>query len=130
MPIQRQFIGRQLSSRLMKAIQAMRQLSDDDLSMLLAVASWNHFHDGMQSPIAWNDVQAINYYNEFSADITNLVVPDAPTEGYNKHYHTSEYDGGYLPGLGVHDHRDNNHGGFCYAVFHPATAVPQLPWES
>ena len=124
------FKNKQLSAKLMKAIQAVHSLSDEDLEMLFAVASPNHSHDGTQSPIAWNDVQAIRYYNEFSSDGLYLTLPTVPTEGYNKHYHTSEYDGGFLPGLGIHDHRDNAHGGFAFCVFHPATAVPQLPWES
>lgn len=124
------FTNKQRASKLMQAIKVVRGLSDSDLEVLIAIASHNHFHDGIQSPIAWNDVQAINYYNEFANSDLKLTVPTTVTEGYNQHHHTSEYDGGYLPGLGVHDHRDNAHGGFAFAVFHPATAVPQLPWES
>jgi hypothetical protein len=30
--------------------------------------------------------------------------------------------------LRPHDHRDNQHGGFAFAVYHPGTALPQQPW--
>jgi hypothetical protein len=32
-------------------------------------------------------------------------------------------------GIRVHDHRDNHHGGFAFAVLHPGTALPQMPWS-
>lgn len=30
--------------------------------------------------------------------------------------------------MGIHDHRDNWHGGFAFSVFHPGTALPQQRW--
>jgi hypothetical protein len=27
-----------------------------------------------------------------------------------------------------HDHRDNYNGGFAFAVYHPGTSLPQMPW--
>jgi hypothetical protein len=32
----------------------------------------------------------------------------------------------YLP---IHDHRDNNNGGFAFAIYHPGTGLPQMPWH-
>lgn len=29
----------------------------------------------------------------------------------------------------VHDHRDNAHGGYTFAVLHPGTSLPQQPWH-
>ena len=94
-----------------------------------------HFHDGSQTPIAWNDVQAVLYYNQYQARVheagLRIKAPEVATEGYNIHRHTSDYDGGVIPGaMGLHDHRDNAHGGFAFAVYHPGTAVPQQPWEA
>jgi len=82
-----------------------------------------HFHDGAQSPIAWNDVEAVLYRNKFLG--TDMAVPLTATEGYHQHGHVGEYDGGYLPGRSNHDHRDNLNGGFAFAVYHPGTDLPQ-----
>ena len=30
--------------------------------------------------------------------------------------------------LRPHDHRDNHHGGYAFAVYHPGSATPQQPW--
>ena len=30
--------------------------------------------------------------------------------------------------LHPHDHRDNFNGGFAFAVYHPGTALPHMPW--
>lgn len=32
------------------------------------------------------------------------------------------------PEFPPHDHRDNSQGGFAFAVYHPGTSVPQMPW--
>jgi len=91
-----------------------------------------HFHDGLETPIAWNDVQSLRNRLEYISRIDPDTVqgkPTVATEGYNQHYHKSEYDGGLLPMAGPHDHRDNNNGGFAFAVFHPGTSVPQQIWE-
>lgn len=85
-----------------------------------------HFHDAAQSPIAWNDVQAAAYRRQYLG--MDLPIPISATEGYNQHGHTSQYDGGYIPGMGPHDHRDNFNGGFAFAVYHPGSATPQMPW--
>jgi hypothetical protein len=125
--------GEQLASALVKAIVALHNLSNDEIDTLMThEESAIHFHDGSQSPIAWNDVQAIKFFNDYilKGNGPLLEVPEVATEGYNQHHHTSEFDGGVIPGLqGVHDHRDNDHGGFAFAVFHPATDVPQAAWE-
>ena len=90
-----------------------------------------HYHGGTSPEIAWNDVQAIESINKFAGRSTKLAVPSFPSEAYNKHGHTSEYDGGVLAGItGNHNHRDNRNGGFCFAVFAPATGVAQTDWES
>ena len=91
-----------------------------------------HMHDGRTMPLAWNDVQAAMFQNLYlhGGEAPLLRVPDTATEGYNQHHHTSEFDGGVIAGVGgIHDHRDNKHGGFAYAVFHPGTSVPMAPWE-
>lgn len=30
--------------------------------------------------------------------------------------------------LSPHDHRDNANGGFAFAVYHPGSSIPQMPW--
>jgi hypothetical protein len=129
----------QAASALIKALLRYMQQEDIDIEgpngeMLLTTdASKIHFHDGSDAPIAFNDVQAIKSYNDhfLNDGSPKMPVPDTPTEGYNQHHHTSEFDGGFIPGAqGIHDHRDNDHGGFAFAVFHPATDVPQAPWEN
>jgi len=123
----------QLRSALMQALKVMMSLNDEDMENQVAIDSDSmHFHDGSQAPIAWNDVQAILYWNEYSKGNEGalLPVPDTASEGYNQHHHTSEFDGGLIPGvLGVHDHRDNQNGGLAFACFHPATSLPQAAWE-
>ena len=98
--------------------------------------------------ICWNDLQfiarinAIIYrmnhttdrYNKILDDgsdhIPYLAAPKTPTQGYNTHHHLNEFDGGAIIGAGVHDHRDNAHGGFAYAVYHPGTSLPSLAYEA
>lgn len=118
--------ARQLASGLMRAIVTAQGLSREDRDNLRHHESLAHFHDGSTSGIAWNDVQAIIMHNEFLNE--DVPVPLMATEGYNNHYHTSETDGGYIPGNGIHDHRDNLNGGFAFAVYHPGTALPQQPF--
>lgn len=90
-----------------------------------------HFHGGAGAPIAWNDVQEIDYFNRFAGLDRKMPVPSFPTAGYNQHSHTSEYDGGVLPGLtGNHTHASARSGGLCFAVLYPATGIPQADWES
>ena len=126
-------LAEQVASALVQAIESSRGITDEDAIKKFSVLMGNlHFHDGSQSPIAWNDVQAILYWNKYVLRNSGklLEVPVTATEGYNQHHHTSEFDGGKIAGImGVHDHRDNNHGGFAFAVFHPATDVPQAKWE-
>jgi hypothetical protein len=92
-----------------------------------------HFHGGLNSPISWNDKMDAELWNTYISAVggdRKTPVPVIPTEGYNKHYHTSEFDGGMLPGImNVHDHRDNYNGGFAFAVFAPATPLPMISWD-
>lgn len=89
-----------------------------------------HFHGGASPPIAWNDVQEASYINTYSGLKKKISVPSYPTEGYNQHHHTSEYDGGVLPGVtGNHTHKDNRNGGFAFAIFAPASGIPMSDWE-
>jgi hypothetical protein len=30
----------------------------------------------------------------------------------------------------IHDHRDNFNGGLAFAIFHPETALPKMPWAA
>ena len=90
-----------------------------------------HFHGGAGSPIAWNDVQEIDYFNRFVGLDRKMAVPAYPSVGYNQHSHTSEYDGGVLPGItGNHTHASGRSGGLAFACFYPATGLPQADWES
>ena len=107
-------------------------ISDADADDVYMLASLVHFHDGGMGQIAWNDVQAAQYKNRYLRKGRDalLKVEASASEGYNQHHHTSEFDGGIIPGvMGNHDHRDNAHGGFAFAVFHPATKVPHAVWE-
>ena len=124
---------KQLTSKLIKSLQTSLEWGDAQIVGKFYIESDSiHFHDGSTSPVAWNDVQALEFWNEYvKKDSPPLLrVPDVASEGYNKHYHTSEFDGGAIPGVGaVHDHRDNAHGGFAFAVYHPSTGIPQMGWE-
>ena len=105
--------------------------TSDDMDVYMSTYLVHH-HDGSMGQIVWNDVQAIMAKNKYirAGRVSLLPVPETATEGYNQHHHTSEFDGGIIPGImGVHDHRDNVHGGFAFAVFHPATSVPLAVWE-
>jgi hypothetical protein len=31
-------------------------------------------------------------------------------------------------GVPIHDHRSNDAGGLAFAIYHPGTALPQMPW--
>lgn len=119
--------AKQLSSGLIRAMSTAYGLSDTQLSQMRHSEHEIHFHDNSISGIAWNDVQAILMYNEATGE--NLEVPAVASEGYNEHGHTSPFDGGWIPGMGIHDHRDNVTGcGYAFAVYHPGTALPQQPW--
>ncbi|MEM8738089.1 MAG: hypothetical protein AAGG38_06375 [Planctomycetota bacterium] len=85
-----------------------------------------HFHDDAQAPIAWNNVQAAAFRNAYLGE--RMPIPLTASEGYNQHGHTSQFDGGFISGMGPHDHRDNFNGGYAWAVYHPGTSVPQMPW--
>lgn len=123
----------QLTKALIKAIRDVQGSTDEQLAEKLSTSiSSMHFHDGSQSPIAWNDVQAILYWNKYVLRNKGalLQVPTTASEGYNQHHHTSEYDGGKIAGImGVHNHMNNAHGGFCFACFHPGTDISQAKWE-
>ena len=123
----------QLSSKLIEALSERRDESLDTLRDKLSINTDTlQQHDKSHIPIAWNDVQAIRNFNKYILRNTGalLKVPETATEGYNQHYHTSEFDGGVLPGAkGIHNHLDNVNGGFAFAVFHPGTEVPIAKWE-
>lgn len=121
-----QMNARQLNSGLVKAICAAQGISLAERSQWRVHSAELHFHDDSTHQIVWNNVQAIIAYNELTGD--NVPVPLMATEGYNDHGHTSKMDGGFLPGAGVHDHRDNLNGGYCFSVYHPGTSLPQQPW--
>lgn len=125
--------GEQLASALIRAIVALHKIGDKEAEdTMTREESSIHFHDGSQSPISWNDVQAIKYFNDYvlKGNGPLLELPTIATEAYNQHHHTSEFDGGVVPGVrGVHNHADNDNGGFSFAVFFPSTDTPQAPWE-
>ena len=116
----------QTASGLMQALFLALNYSADDKAKESVPHALMHFHDDSSSQIAWNDVQAILLYNQ--ANNTNLPVPLTASQAYSQHYHSSPYDGGFVPGRGVHDHRDNNNGGLAFACYHPGTSLPQQPF--
>jgi hypothetical protein len=119
--------AKQLASGLMRAIVTANGLTKDQRDLFRQSEANIHFHDGSQNEIAWNDVQAIIMHNEMTSE--DLPIPFVASEGYNNHGHSSEYDGGWIPGMGIHDHRDAvTGGGFAFAVYHPGTGLPQQPW--
>ena len=118
--------AKQLASGLVRTMADAYGASRTDLQRWRIPQSALHFHDNSTSQIAFNDVQAVMLHNEAMG--TTLPVPLMPTEGYNTHGHTSQFDGGWIPGAGPHDHRDNFNGGFAFAIFHPGTRLPQQPW--
>ena len=118
--------AKQLASGLVRAIADAQGLTSDERSRWRINEALIHFHDDSHCGIAWNDVQAIVMYNEVTGQ--DVPVPLTATEGYNNHFHRSQFDGGFIPGMGPPDHRDNNNGGYCFAIFHPGTNLPQLPW--
>ncbi|WP_432799926.1 hypothetical protein [Poriferisphaera sp. WC338] len=118
--------AKQQRSALMQAVLKSKGVDLDLDTVEMINQLLLHFHDDSTAPIAWNDVQAIQTYNE--THNANLTVPLIATEGYNHHGHTSQFDGGYIPGMGPHDHRDNFNGGYAFAVYHPGASLPQQPW--
>lgn len=118
--------ARQIASGLVRAICLAQNVSQEERRAFRISPDKIHFHDSSTTEIVWNDVQAILAYNEHTGE--NVPVPFMATEGYGKHYHTSDLDGGYIPGAGPHDHRDNFNGGFAFAIYHPGTGIPQQPW--
>jgi hypothetical protein len=109
-----------------------------------------HFHTPRTGgEIVWNNVQLAHMLNSYIAYLNSQVhgsikkegesegkahipfvkVPPNPTIGFNTHGHTSEFDGGFIFGASLHDHRDNANGGFAYAVYHPGTNLPKLAYE-
>lgn len=121
-----QYTAKQQASSLLQALATALGVSSTEVATWRVPLERLHFHDSSASEIAWNDVQAIQMMNALLG--YNIPVPDQASEGFNKHYHTSDYDGGFLPGTGPHDHRDNANGGFAFAIYHPGTAVPQQVW--
>ena len=119
-------LAHQYNSRIATHLAAHLGTPDDQRPDQTIPVSQLHFHDDEQSPIAWNDVQAVQYRNRYLR--MGMDVPNVATEGYNQHGHTSDMDGGYIPGMNIHDHRDNFNGGYAFAVFHPGTALNQMPW--
>lgn len=98
--------------------------------------------------ICWNDLQYIArlnasiYQQNHTTDKYNraldgeldhipyIAASSNPTQGYNVHHHTSEFDGGLVLGGGMHDHRNNTNGGYAYSVYHPGTSLPAMAYEA
>lgn len=114
--------AKQAASRLLRAIAASRGVDAAEIYRWRIDARQLHFHDTSTTEIVWNDVQAILAYNEHTG--ADLPVPLVATEAMNVHRHTSEYDGGYT-GARVHNHANNNEGGFAFSCFSPGTSIPQ-----
>ena len=119
------FTAKQLASGLLRTIAAMQGTTAAEQQNWRMDIRNVHFHDASQSQIAFNDVQAIQMYNALTGE--NLTVPDQASEGYNQHYHTSDFDGGFI-GTAAHNHYGPLNGGYAFAVFAPGTAVPQQPF--
>ena len=107
------YTAKQLASSLVRSIAAAHGVQSQEMNEWRAkLEHVTHFHDSSTTEIAWNDVQALSMFNAIMGE--DVPVPDVASEGYNKHYHTSEYDGGLIPGAGPHDHRSNDpaYGGY------------------
>jgi hypothetical protein len=110
-----------LASNVFAAIKASYGFSDEKLANDASMpTNIFHYHGGMCPSIVWNDVQEIILINKYSNLPKKIPIPSFPTDGYNQHSHTSEYDGGVLPTSGGK--------GFNFAVFYPATGVAQAEW--
>jgi len=124
-----QYTAKQLTSNLLTQLALAHGVTGEEMKEWRThLSNILHFHDSSSTEIAWNDVQAISMFNAITGE--TITVPDAATQGFNRHYHTSEFDGGLVTGLGPHDHRSNEpgHGGFAFSCYHPGTALPQMPW--
>lgn len=113
----------QLASYLMQTLMLLNDANDQNMDGAVVPLSALHWHDDATCNIAWNNVQSVIYYNRLTG--ASVPVPLTATEGYNKHGHSSEMDGGYIPGRGIHNHSSNFDGGLAFAVFHPGTGLPQ-----
>lgn len=60
--------------------------------------------------------------NALSSDLTSA---DGSVPFYIFSYNLQTFSSAVPP----HDHRDNFNGGFAFAVFHPGTDIPQMPWS-
>lgn len=120
-----------LASNVSALVKQAYELSDAELESYAFITSDQfHFHGGQSTAIAWNDVQEVNMINEYTGVLHKVLVPSYPTEGYNQHSHTSEYDGGVLAGVsGTHAHHNNRSGGYAFAILYPATGIPLSDWE-
>ncbi|MCK9279264.1 MAG: hypothetical protein M0P71_01360 [Melioribacteraceae bacterium] len=121
-----------LSSPVSVGIRVADGISDEFASENISMSlDLMHFHGGDSPEIAFNDVRAAQLVNMFLREGKKAVaVPAYPTAGYNRHTHTSDYDGGILGGArGVHSHLDAQHGGFAYAIFFPSIGIPMADWE-
>lgn len=56
------------------------------------------------------------------------VAPDDPDTGDPRWCFTYDQPSTGYQFVPPHDHRDNFNGGFAFSVYHPGTAVPQMPW--
>ena len=121
-----------LASKALEVMKSTLGISDSYINNRGGITpSSFHFHGGASAPIAWNDVQEIDFHNKYIGLDKKLPVPSYPSVGYNQHSHTSEYDGGVLPGItGNHTHASARSGGLSFACFYPATGIPQADWES
>lgn len=122
-----------LASSVMQSIKDTEGYNDEEFYDKFSISKdMFHYHAGESSQIAWNDIQAISYINKYSDRPNKIAIPRYPTEGYNQHSHTSEYDGGIITGmLGVHTHKSSKQmdGGLCYAILAPSTGVPLADWN-
>lgn len=60
-----------------------------------------------------------------AATATDLTGADGTVPYYVFSYNLQTFEN-VVP---IHDHRDSFNGGFAFAVFHPGTAIPQMPWS-
>lgn len=78
------------------------------------------------------EVEELSSTDLYLYKISKLLIPYVlpidkdffPTEGYNKHDHVNDFNGGAVIGAGNHDHRGAGYGGFSFATYHPGTKIP------
>ena len=91
----------------------------------------NEVNDWVRNPDAYGDDNAIETNGRIgvpSGSIIKLRHVGYDVEGEPRYVFEWGSASAHQGGLPPHDHRDNFNGGFAFAVYHPGTSLPQMPW--